>query len=136
MNKTHVEIVHIMLKYNRLFKSFMKAELSDTGINHIEALTLHSLKTLKGRSAEKLLETVSCDKSVMTRALQHLEKEGLVTRNENPADGRSWLFSITEKGMTAADKVTTVFEKWSRLTFDGLTESEASLFLELLKKTL
>lgn len=130
----YMEIGHAMLDYSRRFKAFMKSELAAAGINFVEGMTVLYLYGADGRTADSLTEAVSCDKSVMTRALQHLEKEGLVLRKQNPDDGRSWIFCATEDGKERAEAVIDVIKRWSKISFADFTEKETKTLLELLLK--
>lgn len=130
----HMKIGHAMMDYSRRFKAFMKSEMAEMGMNFIEGMTVLSLHGAEGRTAERLTEDVSCDKSVMTRALQRLEKEDLVLRKQNPDDGRSWMFCLTKKGKGKAEAVVESIKKWSEISFADFDKKETKLLLELLLK--
>lgn len=130
----YMKIGHAMMDFSRRFKAFMKAELADMNMNFTDGMTLLSIYGDKERTAESLLDAVSCDKSVMTRTLQKLEKEGLVSRKHNPDDGRSWLFCVTEEGRESAGTVIDAIRKWSEESFGNMSEKDVKLLLELLLK--
>lgn len=130
----HMKIGHAMMNYCRRYKAFIKNEMAEMGMNFIEGMTILSLYGTDGYTAEGLTEAVSCDKSVMTRTLQRLEKEDLVLRKQNPDDGRSWIFCVTEKGERRAEEVVESMKKWSEISFADINEKETEVLLELLLK--
>lgn len=72
----------------------------------------------------------------VTGVLQNLEKKGWIRRDENPADKRSKVISLTEKAYAARpelDHAGNLFE--AEFTY-RLNDQECRQFVELLKKVL
>lgn len=130
----YMKIGHAMMDYNRRFKAFMKNEMNTLGMNFVDGMTVLSLYGAEKATADNLAEEVSCDKSVMTRTLQRLEKDGLVTRQKNPDDGRSWMFCVTAAGAKKAKAAISAIKKWSEKSFENFSEEEIRLLLEMIQK--
>ncbi|MEM1081417.1 MAG: MarR family transcriptional regulator [Pseudomonadota bacterium] len=53
--------------------------------------------------AQQLAELLARDKAQIARAVQSLERKGLVTREDNPDDGRAKLLRLTQEGQRTVD---------------------------------
>ena len=133
MSDCYMSIGRIMMDYDRQFKGFLKAELAPRELTVAAALVLLALYERDGQTAESLLQTVYYDKSVMTRTLQILEKQGRVRRSRNPQDGRSWLFHLTEKGGEERRKITDSLRDWCSIAFRDMDEEEVFSLLQILQ---
>ena len=87
-------------------------------------------------SPNDLLATMMVTSGTMTNRVDQLSKAGLVERMQNPADARSVIISLTEKGFAIIDSaVTSHVETQDRLT-SSLTEDEYETLNGLLRKFL
>jgi DNA-binding MarR family transcriptional regulator len=68
----------------------------------------------------------------VTALTDDLSRDGLVTREIEPEDRRSWRVALTAKGRKAFEKVASVHEAWVVELFGGLTEAERLQLHELL----
>lgn len=74
------------------------------------------------------------EKSSGNEVLKRLLREGMVQERENPADARSKLLSLTEKGKRAFEQIQTGIEKMSAHLTGDLTGPEKQQLLQLLFK--
>ncbi|MFT4110028.1 MarR family winged helix-turn-helix transcriptional regulator [Propionicimonas sp.] len=63
----------------------------------------------------------------MTKTVSCLAEKGLVTRDDNPSDGRSKLVALTDAGRAAIDEVVRVRDDWMVHKLEGLSEAELDL---------
>jgi DNA-binding MarR family transcriptional regulator len=102
-----------------------------TGLN-LSLSTLLLLEQMKGHAAMRitdLAEAVCVAKATVTRQVDELEKQGLVTRNSDQHDARASLVQITEKGQKAADLLARarlkvlqrILERWNESDLKQLT---------------
>ncbi|WP_345984555.1 MarR family transcriptional regulator [Sulfurimonas sp. HSL-1656] len=94
----------------KLFKQVDRA-LSVHGISFSEFYILHRLRNAPGRAMRRidLAEEVGMSASGITRALNPLEKLGLVQKEKNPRDARVSLVKLSEAGVQyCADALATV----------------------------
>lgn len=70
----------------------------------------------------------------LVRVIEGLEQDGLVSRVDNPRDGRSRLISLTEAGMAMVTRIQPILDKERRAALEGLDESELEQCAELLQR--
>jgi DNA-binding MarR family transcriptional regulator len=73
--------------------------------NHTQAATIMILSRRPGAMAQDLASPVKVEPPSITRALQALERRGLVSRQPHPTDGRASLFHLTDQGQEAATTI-------------------------------
>jgi MarR family transcriptional regulator, organic hydroperoxide resistance regulator len=86
----------------------LESALAAVGVDQAEA---HVLSALAGgpMTVAALVETVGVKRSTLTNILDRLERRGLVTREINPHDRRSFVVRPTRGGARAAKKVAAAF---------------------------
>ena len=72
----------------------------------------------------------------LVRVLDGLEKDGLISRIDNPRDGRSRLVSITEAGQAMLTQVKPVADAERSALLDGFTDEELSHCAAVLQRLL
>lgn len=79
-------------------------------------------------SPNDLMATMMVTSGTMTNRIDQLEKVGLVSRSQNPNDGRSFLISLTPQGFKLIDAaVTAHVETQTRLVSALSTEDRTAL---------
>jgi DNA-binding MarR family transcriptional regulator len=68
----------------------------------------------------------------VTGLTDELEKEGLVQRDAEPGDRRSWRLSLTAKGRKAFEAIASEHERWVVELFGGIGEAERQQLFGLL----
>ncbi|HEY3338779.1 MAG TPA: MarR family transcriptional regulator [Propionicimonas sp.] len=63
----------------------------------------------------------------MTRTINCLVEKGLVTRDDNPSDGRSKLLVLTDAGQATMDRIGQARDDWMLHQLEGLTKPEQDL---------
>ena len=70
----------------------------------------------------------------VTAIVDQLEKEGLVERVDEPADGRAWLIRLTSSGEKSFGEMARAHEQWVVELLAGLSRKEHDELLKLLAK--
>ncbi len=70
----------------------------------------------------------------VTGLTDELEKDGLVQRDAEPGDRRSWRLSLTPKGRKAFEGIASEHEKWVVELLGGLGDDDRHTLFELLGK--
>jgi MarR family transcriptional regulator, organic hydroperoxide resistance regulator len=111
----------------------LEAVLADLGIGQGEA---HALSVLAAGPAPiaRLADTVGVKRSTLTNILDRLESRGLVRREINTADRRSFVVHPTPAGVRAARKVAAAFEAVDTKLARGTTAQERQAFDFVLAK--
>ena len=76
--------------------------LSRYGYNLTQATMLVALTRHSGLTAQDLSRPTWVEPSSVTRALQVLERRGLVARRAHPTDGRAMVLGLTDRGSEEA----------------------------------
>ena len=63
----------------------------------------------------------------MTRTINCLVEKGLVTRDDNPSDGRSKLLVLTGEGQAVMSRIGQARDDWMLRQLEGLTKPEQDL---------
>ncbi|WP_328805763.1 MarR family winged helix-turn-helix transcriptional regulator [Sabulicella rubraurantiaca] len=72
--------------------------LRPVGLTNGQFSLLMSLNRPKPAAMKQVSELLAMDRTTLTAALKPLERQGLLVVSHNPADRRSRLLSLTEKG--------------------------------------
>jgi len=70
----------------------------------------------------------------VTGLTDELEKDGLVQREAEPGDRRSWRLSLTPKGRKVFERIAGEHERWVVELFGGLADAERQALFVLLGK--
>jgi DNA-binding MarR family transcriptional regulator len=81
----------------------------------------------------ELAGALRCDNSYVTTVVDGLEERGMARRMPHPTDRRIKVIELTEQGAALASRVRAVLDE-PPAAFAALSEEEATLLLELLRK--
>jgi DNA-binding MarR family transcriptional regulator len=125
----------LFVRTTDVFNRHLDFELSKTDANRTDLAILHNLITHNGSlSPTDLADKAFRSKHAITRAVDNLEKEGLVKRYSVKGDRRRTEVSITKKGLdSAAAKLETRGEMIER-TFSCLNQKQIRELKAILKK--
>ena len=109
--------------------------LSALGLNHTEARILTLLSRERGGMAQETLsDMLHVDRTNAGRALKRLEQDGYAIRRKDDADKRANYVRMTAKGRRAAGEISKLRNKIARSFFGDLSNAEAGVIADLLKK--
>lgn len=105
-------------------------------------LTSTQYRTLMFLSHRAPMSVRQCDIEVffsksnpaVTGILNNMEQRGLVQRVTNPADARSKVLLVTEKGMNLVSQLEQWQGRMDQLLTEGMSEEEKTILAVLLKK--
>ena len=105
-------------------------------------LTSTQFRTLTYLSHQPPLTVRQCDLEVffsksnpaVTGILNNMEQKDLIRRVCNPADGRSKVLEITEKGLALLPQLDAYRGWMDKLLTENMTEEEKAILIVLLKK--
>ncbi len=145
MNQGYTSISRNILVIDKYMKLYMKNALKPYDLNTAEGMVLLVLyghnglaeeeiltelhgKELIGKTQEQLIGSLHYDKGVMTRTMQALESKGYVTRQDNTADGRSYLFFLTKMAEDFKPVLISILRFWS----DGILQGFEKEIVEVI----
>ncbi len=101
-----------------------KAFLSQYGLSLPRFFTMYHISTHPGINYIDLSDLMLCTKSNTTRIVQSMQKDGLVTRNSHPQDGRSFQLFLTENGKALLNRVYPEYQALVDELMSSFTEEE------------
>ncbi|MEX0304866.1 MAG: MarR family winged helix-turn-helix transcriptional regulator [Leisingera sp.] len=126
-------VARLYLAYQRE----MQKTFAEFGLN---AAKFDVLATLRRSGAPyvlspgDLLKATMVASGTMTNRLDRLEADGLVKREVNPADSRSFLVGLTEEGFALIDRAVTAHVQTQTRLLEGISGSEVEMLKSLLSK--
>lgn len=81
-----------------------------------------------------LANTLHIDKASMVRIIDSLVSAGYISREVSAKDRRAHNIVLTDKGLMVIPKIQNAVHKVNDVAFKGFSDSEKSLFLNLLNK--
>ncbi|MDO5560127.1 MAG: MarR family transcriptional regulator [Oscillospiraceae bacterium] len=139
--KEYSDIVRNVMIIHKYFRLYFKDCFKKYDINSAEAMVILMLcgKTAPpendlfkivhsgsdGATQEQLIGELHFDKSVMTRTIQSLEAKGYVTRENNPADSRSFLISPSPRALDLKPVIDEVLENWDKMMLENIDDIKA-----------
>jgi DNA-binding MarR family transcriptional regulator len=121
-------------RVNNSYVLDMEAILKTIGMDlpRWRVLMLVHEKTPSGVS--EIAERAVIKLSTMTRVIQRMEKEGLVSIATRESDGRITDVSITEAGREAVVKIRKVASRIYNIAFEDFTAAEVDALLDMLRR--
>ena len=105
-----LEFLSPLHKASRQITVYLEDGSPEPGLSPVEAHLLTYLRSYAPASIGELVRVFGIKQSTFTSMLDRLEKAGLVRRELNPVDRRSFLIHITDAGVERADRSTRVLE--------------------------
>jgi DNA-binding MarR family transcriptional regulator len=116
---------------------FLLNELKQIGITDIATSHGDILSTLfkyKECTMTELSKSINKDRSTVTALITKLTKFGYVSSKKDPADNRSTIIYLTEKGKELEPNFQKISEKLYEKEYQGITDEEKDIFNKILKK--
>src|ERR1700759_528893 len=88
----------------RRITRFYDAYLEPSRLRITQFLTLAALNELGSAAVGALAEQLDIERTAMGKMVEFLQRDGLVTIEPSPADGRSRLVELTKKGRSATQE--------------------------------
>jgi DNA-binding MarR family transcriptional regulator len=129
-------IVVQMIFLGHRLSHLMERRLAPHQYNRTQAALIMILKHRPGLMAQDLASPARVEPPSVTRALQTLERRGLVAREPHPTDGRASLFQLTEAGREAATTVGEIYRQASNEVEASLAPEGAAALREAVRALL
>ncbi|QQO07778.1 MarR family winged helix-turn-helix transcriptional regulator [Breznakiella homolactica] len=118
----------------RLGNQYLDQRLKDLEINSSHHAFIIHICDSPGLPQESLRRRVYVHPSNITRALEHLEKKGYITRKLLPGDKRTYTLHPTAKAKKELPHIRRVVADWVEFITQGLTETQIESFSAVLEK--
>jgi DNA-binding MarR family transcriptional regulator len=100
-------------------------------LNTLQYNALLLLSTEEGWRLTDLSERLLCERSTVTRLVDYLESEGLISRVADPVDRRSQRVSLTATGAAKREQAQAAIERAIRTRFSILSREEVHQLLDM-----
>lgn len=109
-------------------------EFEAAGIHYKQTPVLLALISLGESTQADIARFLYVSRASIGVSIKRLEKDGFVTKNHKPEDGRCNTVSLTKKGYDIATQSRKLIDKCTIEKFKGFSEQDLLKYLELLKK--
>ncbi|SEB39121.1 DNA-binding transcriptional regulator, MarR family [Atopobium minutum] len=121
----HFQLMQLFNGHNQV----LQKEARTLGLSPGQPKILECLDSKQALSPKQIGKMCIIDKATMTSLLEKMEKDGLVIRFANPADKRSVLISLTDKGMGLAKQINSSYSNIDETVLSCLSTEEKDQFL-------
>ena len=118
----------------RLFERRAHGRLKELGLSNAHVPVLRALKNGEALSQTALAELAHIEQPTMAQMLARMERDKLVQRVPNPADGRSSLYSLTRTTLAKVADAQRMLERGGAELLAPLTAAETQTLTEILAK--
>ena len=125
---------HLVSLAHRGFARLSEARLKPLGfgVGHLPVLV--ALTDGNPQTQRDLARFAKIEQSSMAQMLVRMERDGLIQRTPDPADGRSSFIALTEICRARMPEACKVLYQGNRDALDGFTDEETELFIDLLRR--
>ena len=118
----------------RLFATAIERRLKPHGLATAHLPVFFALADGAALAQKDLAAAAAVEQPTMAATLARMERDGLVRRTPDPADGRSSLFALSEEALRGLDAVRSATDEVNALALAGLDEAERRAFLAMMEK--
>jgi DNA-binding MarR family transcriptional regulator len=123
-----LEFLSPLHKASRQITMYLEDQTRELGVSPLEGHVLTYLRKYAPAPVGELVRVFGVKQSTFTSLLDRLERNGLVRREPNPADRRSFLIHITERGRELTARLNRLLEKLEDDIRARLRQAEAKGF--------
>ncbi|WP_228469312.1 MarR family winged helix-turn-helix transcriptional regulator [Paenibacillus sp. JNUCC31] len=116
-----------MRRFNRFYTNILGVldkHILGTGYSFAEARVIIEIGIQGESIANNLVDTLTIDRSYMSRIVSKLTKEGLLVKVNSAADSRVSLIRLTEKGKELYNELNERSDQQIQKLMEGLNEEE------------
>ena len=130
------DVRELLVREEKARKQMISPLLSNIGLTPGQghARILYNLLQKDHITQKELADRCRFDAATMSRNIDKLQDMGFLLRENNPDCRRSFLISLTEKGLAEADETRKVFQQFEELICSGIPEDEIDIFCKVLIK--
>lgn len=120
----------------RIFAAALQARIKPMGLSTgVFPVMLH-LWQQDGLTQRDLVARVGVEQATMANTLSRMERDGLILRRADNADGRMRRVWLTERGKTLQAEATQAAAQENETVLAGLSDAEREQLLSLLQKAI
>lgn len=120
----------------RLFAHGLARRIEPLGLAPAQFMILLELWEKDGRTQKELVRLLDVEQATIANTLARMERDGLVKRKPNEADGRSQLIYMTARAKSLREPAITAAHAQNMLALADLNDDEVSRFLDLIRRVI
>lgn len=118
----------------RLFAQAIFRELRPLGVTAGQLPVFFALADGSALSQKALVQLAGTEQPSMAEALARMQKEGVVQRQADPLDGRSFLYSLTPTALEKTEEIARSVQAVNEMATSALSDDERATYMTLLGK--
>ena len=119
---------------SRKFDIYLQRELNKINISKSEYIFIINTENEGGSSQQAICDDFEIDKAVGARAIASLIKKGLLKREKNDQDKRSYRIYLTDKGLAIKPQIDAILLRWTMVLSQDIETEDIEKIFALLKK--
>ena len=127
---------YLINRISRLSQRSLDARLKKLGIAAAAVPVLAMLKSGEAFTQKELADRIGTEQPTMAQLLNRMERDGLIRRVANPADGRSAHLMLTERAARSLPGVRQVMQEGEKQITSCFSERELMILTRLLERYL
>ncbi|MBT5167877.1 MAG: MarR family transcriptional regulator [Opitutales bacterium] len=125
----------VLYKASKAVETYDNRSIGELGFSSIsDFAVLEYLKTKGAQPVNTIGQSMMLTSGSMTTAVDRAQKNGYVTREHDPEDGRVVNVTLTEKGRTAIDNAFEIHASNLERLFNVFDKEEKAEFVRLMRK--
>jgi len=118
----------------RMLNAFLRCRLEGVDISASQVIFLMHLFKQDGQSQEEINRKMQYDKGVIARMAAALEKNGYISRKNNPTDNRAYNLHLTQKATDFLPKMVEILKEWNEVLVQGEDEETLKVLNSAMKR--
>lgn len=118
----------------RLLEQALRRRIAVHGVVPGQFPALLALYEREGRTQSELCRLVRIEQPTMANTLNRMQRDGLISRESDPVDGRRSLVELTARGRALEPALVAAADSVNAEAVAGLSDSEAQTLIALLIK--
>jgi DNA-binding MarR family transcriptional regulator len=127
---------YLLSQLSKFGRRYLEAVLDEHDLALIHHGVLAALADFGPRSQQELADSLDFDKGHLVARIDDLQRRGLVTRTQDPADRRRNQISLTPAGQALIDRLRPVAAESQRSFLQALSHADQKALISLLRQAL
>jgi DNA-binding MarR family transcriptional regulator len=120
----------------RLFALGLQERIRSLGLAPAQFMTLLELWNEENLTQKDLVQRLDVEQATIANTLNRMQRDGLITRHENPDDRRAQLIRLTEKARVLRDDATRAAQAQNEKALAGFSPGEREAFLAMMTRAI
>ncbi len=120
----------------RLMEQALRDRIARHGVVPGQFAQLLALFEQEGVTQQELCAKVRIDQSTMARTLERMERDGLVRRTPDPADGRRALIYLTDRARRLRSALFAAADEVNSIATAGFSAAESTAFRQMITQAI